>query len=114
LNRPLPKASATATFAPHLKAYVSVTKLLITVAAASIAFGGSNTADLGVHVAKIILAFSILYGTVFAALLQFFYEQYAHDLRYYVPLKYGLIQGLGFSALVCFISGYFVWAFYLH
>src|SRR5436305_1031952 len=40
-NRKLPVAASTATFAPHLQTYVQVTSLLITVAAASIAFGTS-------------------------------------------------------------------------
>jgi hypothetical protein len=67
----------------------------------------------GVFLAKIILAFSILYGTLFAAFLQFFYEEYAQNVQCYRPWKYTLVQALGFSALVAFVIGYIVWAFNL-
>jgi hypothetical protein len=42
-GRELPVAASTGTFAPLLNSYLDVTKLLITVAAASIAFGGGRT-----------------------------------------------------------------------
>jgi len=109
-GRTLPLAAATGTFAPHLKSYTGATKLLVTVAAASIAFGANQGSKTGVFIAKIVLAFSILYGTVFSALLQFFYDLYAQDVRAYTPRRYALIQALGFSCLVCFIVGYLVWA----
>ena len=110
-NRKLPVSAATSTFAPHLKGYISATKLLLTVAAASIAFGANQTATIGIFLAKIILAFSVLYGTAFVALLQFFYEQYAQNVGYYVPWRYSIVQALGFSSLVSFVVGYLVWAF---
>jgi hypothetical protein len=100
------------TFEPMLKNYIEVMKLLITVAAASVAFGDQHP-KLGIIIAKIILAFSILYGVLFCALLQFFYEVYTQNVKSYSPLKYSSIQALGFSALICFISGYLVWAFKL-
>lgn len=112
-DRRLPVSASTGTFTTLLNGYLGVTKLLITVAAASIAFGTNQAARSGVFLAKIILAFSILYGTVFAALLQFFYEEYAQNVQSYGPWKYSLIQALGFSALVCFFVGYLVWAFNL-
>ena len=109
-GRQLPLSAPTGTFAAHLANYLGVTKLLITVAAASIAFGSGKASNTGVFVAKIILAFSILYGAVFVALLQFFYEEYAHDVRCYTPCRSSLIRALGFSTLVCFIAGYLWWA----
>ncbi|MFP5234425.1 MAG: hypothetical protein ACLGSD_00870 [Acidobacteriota bacterium] len=112
-NRKLPVSAETGTFISLLKGYVGATKLLITVAAASIAFGTNHSAPLGVALAKIILAYSVLYGTVFVALLQFFYEQYAQDVTCYRPWRYSLIQALGFSALPMFALGYVVWAFNL-
>ena len=112
-GRELPLAAAKGTFAPLLSSYVDITKLLITVAAASIAFGGGQNPRWGVIVAKIVLAFSILYGVTFAALLQFFYDQYCIDVRFYTASRYSLIEALGFSTLACFIGGYFFWAFNL-
>ncbi len=112
-GRELPVAAAKGTFAPLLNSYVDITKLLITVAAASIAFGGGQNPRWGVIVAKIVLAFSILYGVTFAALLQFFYDQYCIDVRFYTRPRYSLIEALGFSTLACFIGGYFFWAFNL-
>jgi hypothetical protein len=112
-GRELPVSAATNTFNSHLKNYIGVVKLLLTVAAASIAFGTDQHSRTGVFIAKIILAFSILYGAVFGALLQFFYENYAQNVRSYTRLRYSLIQALGFSSLACFIAGYLWWAFNL-
>jgi len=108
-----PLSATTGTFAPLLKGYVGATKLLITVAAASIAFGTDKEVKLWISLAKIILAFSVLYGTLFVGLLQFFYEDYAQNLESYRPWRYTLIQSLGFSAITCFFAGYLVWAFNL-
>jgi len=96
----------------HLENYIGVTKLLITVAAASIAFGAGLNRK-GIFVAKIVLAFSILYGVLFSALLQFFYDEYAQNVRAYTRGRYALIEALGFSGLACFVVGYFVCAFNL-
>ena len=112
-GRELPVSAETSTFDSHLTNYIGVIKLLVTVAAASIAFGGNQNASRGIFTAKIILAFSILYGAVFGALLQFFYETYAQNVRSYTPMRYSLIQALGFSSLACFIAGYLWWAFNL-
>jgi hypothetical protein len=90
-----------------------VTKLLITVSAASIAFGASEAQRSGIFIAKIILAFSILYGVLFSALMQYCYEEYAQDVRFYTRALYSLVEALGMSCLACFIAGYFVWAFNL-
>jgi hypothetical protein len=109
-SRVLPVSAKQGTFEPFLDKYIGVTKLLITVAAASIAFGSSQGSTNRIFIAKIILAFAILYGVAFSALLVFFYEQYAQNVHSYRPILYSLIQALGFSCLICFISGYFAWA----
>jgi hypothetical protein len=110
-GRELPVAAATGTFAPLLANYSDVTKLLITVAAASIAFGGGQSPSKGILVAKVVLAFSILYGVTFASLLLFFYDDYCQNVRAHSAFRYSLNEALGFSTLICFIGGYFVWAF---
>jgi hypothetical protein len=111
--RRLPRSALTGTFGQHLKNYIGVTKLLITVAAASIAFGASQAQGGGIFIAKIILAFSILYGVLFSALMQYRYEEYAQNVRSYSRGWYSVIEALGISCLACFIAGYFVWAFNL-
>jgi hypothetical protein len=110
-GRELPVAAATNTFAPFLDNYTDVTKLMITVAAASIAFGGGSNPSKGVVAAKVILAFSVLYGVLFAALLLFFYDDYCQNVRAHTRFRYSLNEALGFSTLFCFVVGYLVWAF---
>jgi len=111
-GRDLPVAASTGTFESHMKNYVSVMNLLITVAAASIAFGATSIPK-KVVIAKIFLGFAVLYGVVFSGLLQYFYDEYSQNVRAYTRFRYSLIQALGFSALVCFIIGYLVWSFEL-
>jgi len=93
-----------------LKNYVGVTQLLVTVAAASIAFGGNGQAIL-VLVAKLVLAWSIFYGVLFCALLLWRYDEYGQDLRSYTIGWYSTVLAFGFSSLICFMAGYLVWGF---
>jgi hypothetical protein len=99
------------TFEPLLKHYISVTQLLITVAAASITFGGNQGSKAGIPVAKSFLAFSILYGVLFCAAVLYRYDEYTQDVRSYTRFWYSTVETLGFSTLACFILGYCVWAF---
>jgi len=110
---PLAATRGESTFVPLLENYIGVAKLLITVAAASIAFGGNQNSNIGVYLAKIVLAFSILYGVAFAALLQYFYDEYSQNVNAYTPWRYSMIEALGFSALGSFVSGFLLWAFHL-
>jgi hypothetical protein len=112
-GRELPVSAKTGTFAPLLDNYIDIIKLQITVAAASIAFGGGQTPAKPILIAKVVLAFSILYGFTFVALLLFYYDEYCQNVRAYTNSQYTLIEALGFSALVCFTCGYFAWAFSL-
>ncbi len=112
-GRQLPLSAKGGTFDPLLDKYIGVVKLLLTVAAASIAFGPNGSAAVGIAQAKIVLAFSVLYGVMFSALLLFFYDDYAQNVRSYRPIRYSLIQALGFASLVCFVGGYLLWALYL-
>jgi hypothetical protein len=109
-GRVFPVSAQTATFEPMLKHYIGVTQLLVTVAAASIAFGGNNqTLGAPIVVAKLLLAWSIFYGVLFCALLLWRYDEYAQDMESYTLGWYSTIFAFGFSSLTCFMSGYLAW-----
>ena len=85
-GRILPLPAKTATFEPLLKHYIGVAQLIFTVAAASIAFGGSTqAAHSPVVIAKLILAWSISYGVLFCALLLWRYDEYAQNVESLTP-----------------------------
>lgn len=109
-GRVFPASAETATFEPFLKHYISVIQLLVTVAAASIAFGG-NSSGLGssIVLAKLLLAWSIFYGVLFCALLLWRYDEYSQNVHSYTLFWYSTVFGLGFSSLSCFMLGYLTW-----
>jgi hypothetical protein len=110
--RALPLSAKAATFEPLLKHYIGVAQLIFTVAAASIAFGGSSqTSHSPIVIAKLILAWSISYGVLFCALLLWRYDEYGQNIESLTLGWYSTIFGLGFSSLSCFMVGYFVWGF---
>jgi hypothetical protein len=109
-DRKLPLSAKSAVFEPTLKHYLEVTQLLVTVAAASIAFGGDHSAGHpAVNTAKLLLAWSILYGVTFCALLLWRYDEYSQDMASYTLRWYSTIFSSGFSSLVCFVLGYLLW-----
>jgi hypothetical protein len=108
-GRTFPESAKTATFEPMLKHYIGVTQLLVTVAAASIAFGGNQSLSGAIAVAKLFLAWSIFYGVLFCAFLLWRYDEYAQDMKSYTLLWYSTIFAFGFSCLSCFIIGYLAW-----
>jgi len=109
-GKPLPVSAEKGTFEPLLKHYLDVAKVLITLAAASITFGGNNSAAPGIFVAKLILSFSILFGVTFCALVLYRYDEYTQDLRALSRFWYCTVEGLAFSSLAAFVIGYVVWA----
>jgi hypothetical protein len=109
-GRALPASARTATFEPLLKHYLGVTQLLITVAAASIAFGGSGQFPATpIVLAKLFLFWSIFYGVLFCAILLWRYDEYAQNMRSYTLVWYSTVFALGSSSLTCFTVGYFIW-----
>ena len=109
-GRVFPASAETATFEPMLKHYIGVTQLLVMVAAASIAFGGSGpTLGTPIVIAKLLLAWSIFYGVLFCALLLWRYDEYAQDMESYTLGWYSTVFGFGFSSLTCFMFGYLAW-----
>jgi hypothetical protein len=110
-NRKFPLAAKAATFEPMLKHYIGVTQLLVTVAAASIAFGGDKNPKpaLLIVIAKSFLAWSIFYGVLFCAFVLYRYDEYTQDLTSYTRWWYSTVESLGFSTLGCFVLGYLAW-----
>jgi hypothetical protein len=109
-GRELPISAPTGTFAPLVKSYIGITEILITVSAASIAFGGGHDQAISVYFAKVCLAFSILFGVLFCSTMLYRYEEYNQDVRSYTPFWYAIVESSGFTCLACFFVGYFVWA----
>lgn len=112
-NKKFPKSAENATFAIFLSNYTDVMKLLITVAAASIAFGGNPQGIWQIATAKVALAWSILYGILFSALLLYRYDEYAQNVKSYTCNWYATIFAFGFSSLGCFIVGFMFWSWAL-
>lgn len=115
-DRIFPKAAGTATFEPMLKHYIGVTQLLVTIAAASIAFGGSNGSQasgssVGIGIAKLLLAWSVFYGVLFCVLLLWRYDEYTQNMKSYTLPWHSTVFACGFSSLTCFIVGFVVWGF---
>jgi hypothetical protein len=112
-SRVFPKSADTATFEPMLKHYIGVMQLLVTVAAASLAFGGMPTSTIPrtVLAAKLVLAWSVFFGVLFCAILLWRYDEYAQDRYSYTLFWYSTVFALGFSCLTCFMIGYLVWGF---
>lgn len=109
-GRVFPISAQTATFEPMLKHYIGVTQLLVTISAASIAFGGNGQSPTTpIVIAKLLLAWSILYGVIFCALLLWRYDEYAQDMRSYTLGWYATVFAFGFSCLTCFAAGYVAW-----
>ena len=95
-KRKFPMAAKTATFEPMLKHYIGVTQLLVTVAGASIAFGGDKNPKpaLLIVIAKSFLAWSIFYGVLVCALVLYRYDEYAQDVTSYTRRWYSTVESL--------------------
>jgi hypothetical protein len=109
-KREYPLAASKTTFEPLLKHYIGVTQLLITVAAASIAFGSDKAPHSTlIVVAKLLLAWSIFYGVLFCACVLYRYDEYTQNIKSYTVWWYSTVEALGFSTLACFVFGYLSW-----
>jgi hypothetical protein len=111
-SRLFPLSASKATFLPFLEHYIGVTKLIVTVAAASIAFGGNSAGKpvLLIVIAKLLLAWSILYGVFFCAILLWRYDEYAQNMKSYTKGWYSTVFASGFASFFCFVAGYIAWA----
>ena len=113
-DRVFPKSAETATFEPMLKHYIGVTQLLVTIAAASIAFGGSSpgsNTSIVIGVAKLLLAWSVFHGVLFCALLLWRYDEYTQNMKSYTLPWHSTVFACGFSSLTFFTFGFIVWGF---
>ena len=113
LKTQLPMESAKATFAPFVKQYIGIVKVIIGLAAASISFGGLQVTSSYIYPAKLLLAYSIAFAVVFSVTMVNFYENYLHDLTSYKPWKAILVESCGLSSLLTFALGYWYWARHL-
>lgn len=109
-GRELPLSAKTTTFEPMLKHYMTLAQLIITIAAASIAFGGTQNPKPSIAAAKVFLAFCILYGVLFCSTVLYRYDEYNQNVRSYTRFWYSTVESLGFAALACFVLGYLAWA----
>jgi uncharacterized membrane protein YtjA (UPF0391 family) len=109
----LPAESEKETFLPMLKQYFGLTKLLISIAAASIGFGGIYGQNDGIYHAKFYLAGSIAFGLLFSFFCLYFYESYQHGYEYKL-WKATLVEWFGVTCLICFAFGYVVWVLNLN
>jgi hypothetical protein len=109
-GRHLPLSASNGRFEPLLTHYISVAKLLITLAAASITFGGNPNRDLFIYIAKLVLAFSIIYGVLFCALVLYLYDEYTQNVEVLTRFWYCTVEALGFATLFSFFLGYLAWA----
>jgi hypothetical protein len=110
-GRSYPLSARSATFLPFLEHYIGVTKLMVTVAAASIAFGGDKgqKAPMLIVIAKLLLAWSILFGVCFCLVLLWRYDEYGQDSKSYTRWWYSTVFASCASSFVCFIAGYLFW-----
>jgi hypothetical protein len=94
-----------------LKHYIGVTQLIVTVSAASIAFGGDKNprAVLPIIIAKLLLSWSIFYGVLFCAFVLYRYDEYTQNVKSYTRWWYSTVEALGFATLACFMFGYLAW-----
>lgn len=107
-----PKAIANA-FEPFLAKYLRLAEFMIGLATGSIVLlvGSSalhgQSGHLPWHYASplLLLAWCVLYGLLFMAWLILHYEGYKHGNKHTKAL-YALSETLGFSALACFVIGY--------
>jgi len=84
----VPESSKTATFELVMKQYFDLSKVLVTLGAASIAFGGLDSLNVGVYEAKMFLAYSIGFNLAFCFYCLYSYETYTQNRAFYVRWRY--------------------------
>lgn len=102
-------------YEPFLAKYLRLAEFIIGLATGSIvllvgssALHGQNGHLPWVYATPLLLlAFSVLYGVCFMVWQIYDYEMYQHGTPH-TQKGYALSEGLGFSSLLCFASGY-VW-----
>ena len=106
-------------FEPHLRNYVEIAKLIISLAVGSIVllagtglFRGAGLLPWVFASPLVLLALSVVFSVVFMSLLVHGYESFLHE-HPHTRFRYSLHVALGFSALLCFSVGYLWLAFRL-
>jgi hypothetical protein len=101
-------------FEPFLQKYLRLAEYIIGIATGSIvllvgssAFHGKGGHLPGFYASPLLLlAYCVVYGIGFMVWMIYHYEDYQHE-NPHTKLAYAISETLGFSALLCFISGYF-------
>jgi hypothetical protein len=105
----VPESAKTATFEPVMKQYFDLAKLLVTLAGASIVFGGLDPKIVGIYRSKLVLAMSIFFCLMFYIFCLKSYEDYTHDFTSYKAWKIALVESFGLSGIFLFFYGYVAW-----
>jgi len=100
-------------FEPFLARYLRLSEAIVGLSAGSIVLliGSSVFHSQSGHLPwfyaspLFLLAFCILYATLFSSWIAFQYEGYRHGDKY-KKYGYAITESLGFSSLVCFVFGY--------
>jgi hypothetical protein len=106
----LPASADKGTFQPLLQHYINATQILIAISAASISFAGNSNSPPLVHVAKLILASSIMWGVMFCWLMLYRYDEYGQNVKSYTRNWFAVTESALFACLACFVLGYAFWA----
>jgi hypothetical protein len=106
----LPLSAQQGTFQPLLQHYINATQIMIAISAASISFAGGASSSVLVHVAKLTLASSIMWGVLFCWLMLYRYDEYSQNVKSYTLKWFAVTESALFACLICFVAGYGFWA----
>ena len=106
----LPASAEHGTFQPLMQHYINATQIMIAISAASISFAGNSSSLVLIHVAKLILASSIMWGVLFCWLMLYRYDEYSQNVKSYTINWFAVTESALFECLICFVVGYGFWA----
>ena len=101
-------------FDPRHGHYMKTAEVLVTLASASLIF--IPTLRVSAHpalysFALVLLGACVAFCVLFMVALTYFYENFLYNASTYKAWRYGLVNALGFTALICFATAYTALAF---